>query len=249
MKISEIVCENEMVGEIARLSRSGFSGGKHQLMGSPRNRRRRLPGGSGLLYDIVKHKSLGKEKYSIEIFDPEGIEEKNQLVSELIVYPVEKFPLKDAVQVDIINVDEDYRGMRLATAMYGIVLTIMKRPLLAGSSQTPGGRKNWVSLSNIPGVEMRGYVVLPDKAIDPDARHSAVKKNAEKNIDILMGDLGAEYLGTVGNSNKHVFTFDVSPNMSNTELEAAVKTKLSRVYGDYYPFMTGLYAVWTGADS
>lgn len=94
-----------------------------------------------------------------------------KLIGQLTVDDVgSSFPLPGAVQVGTITVDEDYRGMGLAKALYGIVLTIMRRPLLAGSSQTPGGRKNWLSLSQIPGVEMKGYFKVDDsdiKTMDP----------------------------------------------------------------------------------
>ena len=150
-----------------------------------------------------------------------------QLIGKLSLSAAPYFPLKNAMQVDTITVDEDYRGMGLAKSLYGIVLTLMKSPLLAGSSQTPGGRRNWLSLSQIPGVEMKGYIGIYDDELKG------------KQIDTIMGQLGGQFIG--GGTRKHYFAFDVVP--STGELAPAVKTSLSKVYGRYD---TGLYAVWTG---
>lgn len=170
-----------------------------------------------------------------------------QLIGKLSVSNVNSFPLKGAVQVDTITVDEDYRGVGLAKALYGIVLTIMKRPLLAGSSQTPGGRRNWVSLASIPGVEMKGYIELDedDLIADPKIDRPIDIKRTDRTIDTIMGKLGGQHLGDsrLGSS---FFAFDVKPNTTGKELEAYVKTNLSKVYGDYTTENTGLYAVWNG---
>ena len=171
-----------------------------------------------------------------------------QLIGKLSVSDAKYFPLKGAVQVDTITVDEDYRGMSLAKALYGIVLTIMKRPLLAGSSQTPGGRRNWLSLASIPGVEMKGYFSMDEEEIDPVAAKGpysmTTPAQVNKNIDIIMGQLGGQYMGK-GRHDDEYFAFDVKPDTTKQELKAYVDTKLSKVYGGYNSD-TGLYAVWTG---
>jgi len=169
-----------------------------------------------------------------------------QLIGKLSVSTVYGFPLKGAVQVDTITVDEDYRGGGIAKALYGIVLTIMKRPLLAGSSQTPGGRKNWVSLAGIPGVQMKGYVSFDEDDLDtrPSPYSMTTPAQANKNIDTIMGELGGQHIGR-GRYGDDYFAFDVKPNTTGTELEAYVDTKLSKVYGNYNS-STGLYAIWTG---
>ena len=169
-----------------------------------------------------------------------------QLIGRLSVSDARYFPLKGAVQVDTITVDEDYRGVGIAKALYGIVLTIMKRPLLAGSSQTPGGRRNWVSLAGITGVEMKGYISFDED--DLDTRRSpystTTPAKANKNIDTIMGQLGGQHIGR-GRYDEEYFAFDVKPNTTGTELEAYVDTKLSKVYGNYNS-SSGLYAIWTG---
>jgi hypothetical protein len=179
-------------------------------------------------------------------FQEAGLTAPGQLIGKLSVEGVSYFPLQRAVQVSTITVDEDYRGMSLAKALYGIVLTILKRPLLAGTSQTPGGRRNWVSLASIPGVEMKGWVALDETEFDATERgwrNTPAKVN--KTIDTIMGQLGGQHIGKNSYGTDY-FAFDVRPNTTGTELEAAVKTKLSQVYSSNYNSNAGLYAVWTG---
>jgi hypothetical protein len=177
----------------------------------------------------------------------EGLGAPGQLIGKLSVETDSSFPLRRAVQVNTITVDEDYRGVGIAKALYGIVLTILKRPLLAGTSQTPGGRRNWVSLASIPGVEMKGWLAIDETQLDSTvSRYSGTTPaQANKNIDTIMGELGGQHLGKNSYGTDY-FSFDVQPNTTGTELEAAVKTKLSRVYGSNYNSNAGLYAVWTG---
>jgi ribosomal protein S18 acetylase RimI-like enzyme len=161
-----------------------------------------------------------------------------KLIGQLTVNGVDySFPLKNAVQVGTITVDEDYRGGGIAKALYGIVLTIMKRPLLAGSSQTPGGRKNWISLSQIPGVQMKGYFRVDDEDFDYSF--------GGKKIDIIMGKLGGQHIGQ-NKSGRHYFAFDVKPNTTTQELQSYVNTNLTKVYTGEYGSGAGLYAIWTG---
>ena len=166
-----------------------------------------------------------------------------QLIGKLLVSRLGWFPLRGAVQVEVITVDEDYRGQGIAKALYGIVLTIMKLPLVAGDSQTPGGRINWVSLASIPGVVMKGYAGLQNYELAPNMPSQA--KPAEKNIDTIMGQLGGDYIGQ-SPAGRHIFAFDVQPNTTGKELEAYVKTNMSKIYGDT-EFHAGLYATWSGA--
>jgi hypothetical protein len=154
--------------------------------------------------------------------------------------------------VNTITVDEDYRGRGIAKAMYGIVLTIMKRVLVAGSSQTPGGRQNWASLSQIPGVEMKGYFRIDDYEVDPanvsgynDSKRAV--QRSEQNIDTIMGQLGGQYIGTDQRDGDHYFAFDVQPTTTGKELQAYVDTKLNKLYSNTYRSgAAGLYARWTG---
>lgn len=151
------------------------------------------------------------------------------------------FPIKNALQVDSITVDEDYRGQGIAKALYGIALAILKRPLVAGDTQTPSGRRMWVILSQIPGTVVKGYVAI------------RVGHDIERKIQTIMGRMGAKYMGPARTrtdsgiqENYHYFSFDVRPNRSSQELKAAVKQKMVSVYNEHPTIKTGLYAIWTG---
>lgn len=262
----------EFVAEIERLRTGDYEGGKKYLYAPAAKKLMPLPGGSGLLYHV------GGSGYSpmVTIWDPEGTAEASpparssyemnseyrarvkkwqdqqargskqpQLIGKLTLEAVDGFPLKGAVQVGTITVDEDYRGRSIAKSLYGIVLTIMQRPLLAGSSQTPGGRRNWLSISQIPGVEVQGWLRIDNDRLDP-----ALIDDAEKNIDTLMGRIGAQHLGQSRRGfygGYQFFSFDVQPGRTGKELESVVKTQLNRLYNESYRVTTGLLATWTGA--
>lgn len=208
---------------------------------------------------IQRHEDNWRFQYRVRDWEREQrvLKTPGQLIGELTVSKSTSFPLKNAVKVGAITVDEDYRGMGIARALYGIVLTILKWPLLAGSSQTPGGRRNWVSISGIPGVDMKGYISVGDddliarkiKPNDPKwIKRDNVQQNkkVDQNIDTIMGQLGGQFIGK-GSYGDHFFAFDVQPNTTGKELEAAVSTKLSKVYtGDYNSSYAGLFAIWSG---
>jgi GNAT superfamily N-acetyltransferase len=271
MKIYELLAEAQEIEGIEKLPSKEYRGGKSSLYVPTQFKSqvtKQLPGGSGFVYTI----GPGQYGTDIQIWDPKGQEYINattppdrvpqesddaykervqywnnankralktpgQLIGKLSITPADtrtsQFPLPNAVRVDTITVDEDYRGRGIARALYGIVLTIMKLPLVAGSMQTPGGRKNWVSLASIPGVDMKGYVGL--ETYDLNAR----------NIDTVMGQLGGEHIGRAENE-EAFFAFDVQPSTTGKELEARVKTHLSKIYGSGR-FNSGLYATWSGA--
>lgn len=258
MRINEF-----QLDEIERIPAGDYRGGKDHLNAIQSGKKTsRLPGGSGLLYTAAKNRFDGID---IKLWDPEGkdyIRYKGyykehrlpgQLIGKLSLSSASNFPLKGALKVDTITVDEDYRGMGIAKALYGIVLTILKRPLLAGSMQTPGGRRNWVSLASIPGVEMKGYFAMAAEDLSViqkphDRWDHKQNKNAEMAIDTIMGQLGGQYIGRSRRGSEY-FAFDVKPDTTGKELEAYVKQKLVRVYGynsGSAAFNNGLYAVWTG---
>jgi GNAT superfamily N-acetyltransferase len=235
------VAESVVMTEIERLRARDYQGGKDEIEYVAKRRAglTPLPGGSGLLYNVQGDKYFPM----IVIWDPNGPDarpSKPQPIGKLSLERAEyRIPIPGALQVGSITVDEDYRGRGIAKSLYGIVLSVMRRPLIAGGSQTPGGRQNWVSLAQIPGVEVRGFVSIGDNDIDNNIRGKNI-------IDTLMGRLGAEYIGETKN-NQHVFAFDVQPGRSEQEMEAVVNTILSRVYNEHPDVTSGLYAVWTGA--
>jgi hypothetical protein len=60
-----------------------------------------------------------------------------------------------------------------------------------------------------------------------------------------MGQLGGEHIGRAENG-ETFFAFDVQPSTTGQELEAHVKTSLSKIYGNG-DLNSGLYATWSGA--
>jgi ribosomal protein S18 acetylase RimI-like enzyme len=262
---------NEFVTEIERLSKGQYTGGKDELnqYSSPGEKKLQpLPGGSGFQYAVIGATS---EYPSVLIVDPsaqqpypvrgryefdsefngrvarwEQTKGRNPVViAKLILERPFAFPVKDALQVGSITVDEDYRGRGLAKALYGIVLSIMKRPLVAGESQTPGGRANWLSLASIPGVEVKGFIQMGNIDLDTDDLDPTDVwdrreiKQKENQIDIIMGKLGGQYLGT--SRGNEYWEFDVVAGRG--ELAPAVRTTMSKIYNTYN---TGLIATWHG---
>jgi hypothetical protein len=243
---------HEFLPEIERITTRDYEGGEEYLDSPEIKKFTPLPGGSGLLYNI---RNANLASPIVTIWDPTPTTTKQQektqqtgrqqpqIIAMLVLDSLGQglFPIPNALQVNNITVHEDYRGRGLAKALYGIVLAIMKRPLVAGNIQTPGGRRNWLSLSQIPGVDVSGYVVIEDYDLDPD------NDEAESMINTLMGRLGAQYIGADRRGTQRFFAFPVQSNRTGAELEAMVKTKLSRVYNENYNVETGLYAVWNGA--
>jgi GNAT superfamily N-acetyltransferase len=232
----------EIITEIAAMPAHQFSGGKDMLgmFQTPAKKHLKpLPGGTDLQYAIVK----GTHFYGtiVQIVDPgmPGIT-RPQVVA---VLNLDSSSLPNTMQVGSITVDEDYRGRGLARALYGIVLTIMRKNLVSGSSQTPGGRRNWMSLASIPGVEVQGLVRIPNQIFDM-ARTATVspqwRKYAERTVDQIM-ELGGQFHSKENNST--YWLFDVVPGKGS--LQPAVKNALSRLYG--YDSDNLLLATWTGA--
>ena len=263
----------EFLSEIERLSKNDYWGGKGELSGykSPGNKvLKPLPGGSGLKYAIKAGTGYNRGSTYIFIVDnvkserpvPGAYEysseyrqrlrkwEQNPNASQLTVIAKlsvsnANIPIPDAVQVGSITVDEDYRGIGLAKALYGIVLTIMGKTLVAGGEQTPGGRRNWLSLVNIPGVEVKGFVQVDDEDVnfDPgnDLRYyGSSEKEIDKTHNTLM-KLGGQFVGK--NEYSEIWAFDVVPGKG--ELKPAIKTTLSQVYDEGIA-QTGLFARWIG---
>lgn len=67
----------------------------------------------------------------------------------------------DTAYVTGLEIDHAWRNKGLATSLYGILSSIEHFNIVSDSSQTPSGARTWVSLSKIPGVEVRGLVYNP----------------------------------------------------------------------------------------
>lgn len=223
------------ITEIIRIPQSDFQLDKSDFprYSSVAGQSKPLPGGSGLVYYVKRY---GPDIH-IVISDPNTRES----IGQLSLSQNRFFPIPNAHTVDAIAVDPDRRSQGIAKALYGVYLSILKYPLLAGHDQTPGGRRNWVSLAGIPGVTVRGYVSLSDRYFDHDGtRPDYVEKKFNQLLDHIMA-MGGEYLGQ--NQKVHFFAFDVEPGTG--ELEPVVKKQL-KLYGYHDLVNPGLYAVWSG---
>ena len=270
----------EFLNEIERLSKNSYTGGKNELdiYKTPGEKKLvPLPGGSGLFYSIKADRD-GTRQF-IFIVDPAAVPKKPirkrwdfdaEFIPRLQAWKknkgkpqpaivaklsVEDFssPIPNAVKVGSITVDEDYRGRGLAKALYGIVLSIMGKTLVAGGEQTPGGRRNWLSLVNIPGVEVKGFVQLDTDDVDVDPSdypanipvYQKALKNKQKAVDAVHNNimqLGGQFIGA--NRYAEYWAFDVVPG--NGELAPAVKNSLSKLYSARGTEPTGLFARWVG---
>ena len=272
----------DFVTEIERLSKDDYTGGKGELAYVKKPSKKKvfpLPGGSGLQYAIMPETA---QFTTIAIVDPNHVEPKPvmkrwewrdefeqrlakweqmkakgtlkpkpQVIAKLSIYGGNQ-GIPGAVKVGSITVDEDYRGQGIAKALYGIVLTIMKKTLIAGGEQTPGGRKNWLSLASIPGVEVKGFVQLDTDDVEFDPNdwpdnlvYQQAKKIKEKRVDAIHNNimqLGGQFIGK--NRYAEYWAFDVVP--SNGELAPAVKNSLSTLYSNRGHEPTGLFARWVG---
>lgn len=249
------------LNEIERLSRGTYTGGRQDLAREePPGSIKPLPGGSRYVYAIEGI----PDNYTILILDPalkqhltRGSYEfdwwgpntnSNGVVAKLDVYKTDSFPIP-AWKVGTITVDEKYRGQGLAMALYGIVLTVQKRTLVAGDSQTPGGRKNWLNLASIPGCEVKGYLTVRDDFIYTKNKKQNENDKSARRIDTIM-ELGCDYLGSFDKAGWENYTFSlpVTAASSGKELINAIRHSQSdvAVYDSDDIFRTGLYAQWTG---
>lgn len=238
--------------EISRMDRRHYTGGKdwlptysNDVFDMKMRMAKPLPGGSGWYYFVENTDYFCRIKIvdpNIKIDNWGSRDAIGALDLKKVVWPT------PAMRVDVITTHEDYRGMGVAKALYGIALSILKVTLLAGDSQTPGGRRNWVSLSNIPGVDVMGYGKLEDDVFDTagvDRREDALELITQAIVDV-----GADFIGTIKEYGEpyHIFVFPVTAN-PDQELQNAIDDAKFSVYGGEYPYAfaeTGLMAKWTG---
>lgn len=89
------------------------------------------------------------------------------------------FPFR-AVQVDTIYVDKDFQNKGYSRLAYKIAFKETKSTLVAGNNQTPGGRRNWVSLDKMPEVEVIGYIrLLPRDIDDSDIMEKVLERGGQ----------------------------------------------------------------------
>jgi hypothetical protein len=87
-----------------------------------------------------------------------------------------------AWRVETVAVNTEYRSRGLGKALYGIALSILRLTVEAGDTQTKHGRRMWLMLNSIPGVEVVGYNMerTPDYKSGPNDKIIAQDKNWTK---------------------------------------------------------------------
>jgi hypothetical protein len=224
---------------IERLTPSDYRGGKKSLSGTVVPARAKLKTlSNGLLYGYYVN---DLDDTVIFIKDPNKPEE---LIGRLILEQIEQFPMPKAHRVVSITVDPDYEGKGLAQIMYNVAMRGLKYTLLAGKSQTPGGRQAWVRLNTIPGVQVMGWIKINDKYFDTPYNNPEDDEETNNTIDSIM-QLGGQYIGKDPYRHYHYFAFNVKPGSGELAPEV---DNLIQLYGDkqHYGGQTGLFAVYTG---
>lgn len=196
-----------------------------------------LPGGAGYLYAEVENGPM----YDIYIIDPDKPSSKptengkptpGLCVAQMQLLRDATFPDPKAYSVKFVEVIDAYKSRGLGKALYGVALYLAKLTLIAGDKQTPSGRKQWVSLTKINGVEVKGYVMVEAYATDD-----------EDLIDSIESDLYAERIGK-GKYGEIYFSFDLKYN--GTELESDPPSKINLYSNEEQidDYVVGMFAKW-----
>lgn len=159
---------------------------------------------------------------SICIFDPNDL---SYFVGKLDVSGQTFF--KNTLRVMSIMVHPKYRGQGIAKSLYKLVL--MPKPyglgmtLMSDDTQTPGGKRNWVSISQIPGMEVTGLI-----KISKDFEHADedVEDDSVKIITDLIGKVGGVYYA----DSQLNYYFQIPVTVSPTRLENSIKSSLIKIY-------------------
>ena len=230
----------ELLTEIGLMRAREYVGGEDDLRSTPQENSKLkgkllpLPGGSGYKYSVSNGDTkYGRPSIDIRIWDPknDSHEKWGTTIGWLRLDPaMDFFPIPNSHKVDTITVHEDYRGQSIAKSLYGIALTILQLNLIAGDLQTPAGARNWVSLNNIPGVEIMGYVKVDDFYYDSTSEHKIVD---------ALGQLGA-----IRVDDSDYFLFPVKASDNGKRLEAEIQNILSKIYKKRGSFITGMIARW-----
>jgi GNAT superfamily N-acetyltransferase len=238
MRVAEVI-----LPEIERIPTGYFSGGKSTLSNrGPRSNKIKLnplPGGSRFQYYIHKK---NERDVNVILFDPEmPAPDDANFFTYYIKNPIgilslgllRDFPFDSAYKVNWITVDEDYRGQGIAKSLYGIVLSIMGATLISDDSQTPGGRRNWISIYKVPGAEVKAYMLYHDNDLD-------------QRIKNILKQAGAKPLG----KNRYGQTFYSLPvRLRPGSQELALLTSKLKLYSnDWDDEHVGLYAQFKGSQ-
>ena len=202
-----------------------------------------LPGGSGLTY-VTGGRDHTR---TIVILDPQNL---SYYVGELRLERANTIPDK-TWQASLISVHPKYRGQGIAKALYGLALRPkpegMGLTLVSDSIQTPGGVRNWVSLSQIAGVEITGLVGVRKVDLEKLAQSPTVQDNYEKLMIDLLGEVGGFY----HSENNQFYFYQIPVKVVGSNLENAIKKSIIKIYPKDFimGYHTLLMAQYDGAAS
>jgi GNAT superfamily N-acetyltransferase len=153
-------------------------------------------------------------------------------------------------QIGAVAVRKEYRGQGFGTALYLLAMQQLKLWLMAGDSQTPGGRRNWITLNTIPGVEVDGLLMVPKEELDNPYRWGS-DPDAVRRFDRIVNSLMEIGFNHIGNN--HDYDFFLFPiKQGKGELMTAVKKAKFRIYHGWngssnnWDIDVSLVARWTG---
>ena len=180
---------------------------------------RQLPG-SPYLYTVVPQPARQRpgpgKGYYIYVLTPDG-----EVIGGLDIDDHGKM-----FEVDKIQVLPKYQGQGLGMSLYGIALSILKKPLVAGTAQTPDSQRAWLRLSQIPGVQVMGLLQIQQSQVP------FYKWKVE--------ELGAKPWTRVGNHQLYLF-----PVIAGKKRMKVAQPKVHKIYGrdtgELYTTMIAFY--------
>jgi pyrimidine deaminase RibD-like protein/GNAT superfamily N-acetyltransferase len=180
---------------------------------------RQLPG-SPYLYTVVPQRSHQRSSpgkgYYIYVLTPDG-----EVIGGLDIDDHGKM-----FEVDKIQVLPKYQGQGLGMSLYGIALSILKKPLVAGTAQTPDSQRAWLRLSQIPGVQVMGLLQM--------------RRGLEPFYKWKVDELGAKPWIRVGNHQLYLF-----PVTAGKKRMKVAQPKVHKIYGrdtdELYTTMIAFY--------
>ncbi len=155
------------------------------------------------------------------------------------------FPLPKSYRVANVNIDQDYRGQGLGQTMYGIAMKLLGLTIEADDTQTKSARSMWVALSQIPGVEVRGYATVYES--DWDRRNNLDDVYDEDTYRLIRALLraGGEEIGR-----SHEMVYVSFPVVGGEQRELKAVQQGLAIYSARHPeeggTENGLFARWVG---
>mgnify|MGYP003333926427 CR=1 FL=1 len=155
------------------------------------------------------------------------------------------FPLPKSYRVANVNIDQDYRGRGLGQTLYGIAMKLLGLTIEADDTQTAAARSMWATLSQIPGVEIKGYATVYEKDWNRRANLDDVYDEDTYRLIKALSRAGGKEIGR--SHNMAYVSFPVEAGKQR-ELKS-VQHGLS-IYSAKHPedggTENGLYARWSG---